>query len=410
MKAIILIVSFLILTSGFAQQTQTKDKAIYKEKQDGFYQNTILKGIEDYQQKKEKKETPKYLSVEMDNKTYPTNPDNYIILPHVMPPSQGSTGTCWCFSSISFVETEVTRITGKEIKLSQMFLVYYEYIEKARYFVQSRGTSNFSEGSEVNATIRMMKKYGAAPKTAYSGLLYGQEIYDHREMVKEMQAYLKTVKRDNFWNENTVTETISDILNHYMGSPPTSFTFEEQEYTPKEFQEKVLKFNPGEYVNFMSTKSQTYNQMGELKVPDNWWHDDNYYNVPLDDFISVFKYALKNGYSVGFCGDVSEPGYDRYSEVGIIPTYDIPHEFINEDSREFRIYNKTTSDDHCMHVIGYLEKEDGWWFMIKDSSSSGFDGPNKGYRFFHEDYIKLKILSALVYKYGAKKVLDKIIK
>jgi len=195
-----------------------------------------------------------------------------------------------------------------------------------------------------------------------------------------------------------------------MGIPPTSFVYEKQEYTPLEFQEKVLKFNPDDYVNFMSTKSQTYNQMGELKVPDNWWHDNTYYNVPLDDFINVFKYALKNGYGLAFCGDVSEPGYNRYSEVGIIPTYDIPHEYINEDSREFRIYNKTTSDDHCMHVIGYLEKNDGWWFMIKDSSSSGFDGPNKGYRFLHEDYVKLKVLSALVYKYGAKEVLDKIIK
>jgi bleomycin hydrolase len=410
MKFFTFLLTFGILATGFAQQPEKKDKAIYKEKQAGFYQNTILKGISSYQQQKEQKATAKYLSVDFGSKDFPVNPDDYTILPHIDPPSQGSTGTCWGFSSTSFVETEVTRITGKKIALSQMFVVYHEYIEKARAYVQSRGTSNFSEGSEVNATMGLLKKYGTVTKAAYSGLLEGQEIYDHREMVKEMQSYLKTVKRDNSWNEKVVIETITDILNHFMGEPPSKFRFENQEYTPLDFLNEVLQFNPDDYYNFMSTTSQTYNQKGELKVPDNWWHNKDYYNVPLDDFISIFKYALTKGYGVAFCGDVSEPGYDRYAEVGIVPSYDIPHEYINEDAREFRFYNRTTTDDHCMHVIGYLEKDDAWWFLIKDSSSAGFDGPHKGYLFMHEDYIKLKILSALVYKYGAKNVLDKIIK
>jgi bleomycin hydrolase len=410
MRFITLLLTFGILATGFAQKPQTKDKAIYKEKQAGFYQNTILKGITTYQQQVNKKAAPTYLAVDLEGKSFPTNPDDYTILPHIAPISQGSTGTCWGFSSTSFVESEVARITGKEIALSQMFVVYHEYIEKARAYVQSRGTSNFSEGSEVNATIGLLKKYGTVSKAAYSGLLKGQEIYDHREMVNEMQSYLKTVKQNNFWNEKVVIETIRDILNHFMGEPPAKFNFKNQEYTPLDFLDKVLQFNPDDYYNFMSTTAQTYNQKGELKVPDNWWHNKDYYNVPLDDFVSIFKYALTKGYGVAFCGDVSEPGYDRYSEVGIIPSYDIPRDYINEDSREFRFYNRTTTDDHCMHVIGYLEREDGWWFMIKDSSSAGFDGPHKGYLFLHEDYIRLKILSILVYKYGAKEVLDNIIK
>ena len=126
MKIFTFILTFSILATGFAQQPQTIDKAIYKEKQDGFYQNTILNGITNYKQQEEKKAKPKYLAVDMEGKSYPVNPDEYTVLPHIDPPSQGSTGTCWGFSSTSFVETEVTRITGKKIALSQMFVVYYE--------------------------------------------------------------------------------------------------------------------------------------------------------------------------------------------------------------------------------------------------------------------------------------------
>ncbi len=160
----------------------------------------------------------------------------------------------------------------------------------------------------------------------------------------------------------------------------------------------------------MSTKSLNYNEKGELVEPDNWWHGDDYYNVDLADFMSIFKSAIKNGYTLGFCGDVSEPGYDRYAEVGIIPDFDIPAAYINADSREFRTNNNSTTDDHCMHIVGYFEDKGDWWFLIKDSSSSGFDGPTKGYRYIHEDYFKLKILTILVHKYGAMDVLDKIIK
>jgi len=153
-----------------------------------------------------------------------------------------------------------------------------------------------------------------------------------------------------------------------------------------------------------------YNQKGEMKHPDNWWHNQDYYNVNLTDFISIMKTSLKEGKTFGFCGDVSEPGYDKYAEVGIIPTFDIPPGYINEDSREFRVNNKSTTDDHCLHVIGYTEKDGATWFLIKDSSSSGFDGPNKGYRFIHEDYARLKVLTVMMHKYAAKDVLDKIIK
>ena len=407
MKTYLLIaISFILSVNVNAQN----DKAVYKEAKNGFYQNTIQKEIKDFENRDKKPQTRKYLSVDFSDENYPTNIEEYKQYWHNKPLSQGATGTCWCFSGTSFIESEIYRITNKKVKLSEMFTVYWEYVERAKYFVAKRGDMNFGQGSEANAVTKIMKKYGAVPASAYTGMLKGQTYHNHAEMMKEMRSYLNEVKETNSWNEDIVVETIKDILNHYMQKPPEKFTVDKKEYTPKEYLSDFLKINPDDYFSFMSTKSQTYNQQGELTEPDNWWHCNNYYNVNLDDFMSIFKYAVKEGYTLSFCGDVSEPGYDRYAEVGIVPTFDIPSEYINEDSREYRINNNITFDDHCMHIAGYEETDSGWWFLIKDSSSSGFDGPNKGYHFIHEDYIKLKILTILVYKYGAREVLDGIIK
>jgi bleomycin hydrolase len=406
-KFFTIILSLLVILVS-AQENKVNDKVHYKESKDGFYQNTILKGINDFNSAD--KSPKRYLSLDFSSKTFPVDINQYTQIWHTAPHSQGRTGTCWCFGATSFVESEIKRITGKEVELSEMYIVYWQYVERAKAFVKERGEVHFAEGSEVNAILAMMKEYGAVPRKVYSGLLKGQKFHDHKVMLNEMNSYLKHIKSTNSWDEGSVINNIKSILNTYLGEPPMSFNVGENEYTPLTYFQEYLKFNPNDYYNFMSSKAQTYNQKGELKVADNWWHCKDYYNIPLNDFISILKNSVGKGYSVAFCGDVSEPGYDRYAEVGIIPDFDIPADYINEDSREFRFNNKTTSDDHCMHVVGFQEVENEWWFLIKDSSSSGFDGPNKGYRFLHEDYFKLKILSLMVFKEGAKEVLDKIIK
>ncbi|MBN2172968.1 MAG: hypothetical protein JW731_02470 [Bacteroidales bacterium] len=408
-KKISLIALTLLLSISFISKSQN-DKAAYKERQDGYYQNTIQKEITQFEKHQKKSKPSTYLSVDFEGRTFPVKIEDYKQFWHQPPLSQGATGTCWCFASTSFFESEVYRTTGQKIKLSEMYFVYNEYIERARYFVTNHGEMYFGEGSEANAVPKLMTKYGAIPEEIYSGKLAGQTFHNHEQMFAEMKTYLDWVKKTNFWNEETVVATIKSILNQYMLEPPDKFNFNGKEYTPNSFLKDVVQIKPDDYFSFMCTKSATYGQKGELVEPDNWWHNDDYYNVALDEFLLIFKESLKSGYTVSFCGDVSEPGYDRYQEVGIIPSFDIPAEYINEDSREFRIYNSTTTDDHCMHIIGSKENEDGWWFLLKDSSSSAFDGPNKGYRFIHEDYIRLKVLTILVYKYGARDVLDKIIK
>ena len=411
MKIIKLLILLCLITFNvFAQDTLKKDKAIFKENKNGYYQNTILRSIKDYNDKDNVKKPYKYFSVDFTGFDLPVSDEQFTKYWYNKPLSQGSAGTCWCFSATSFLESEIYRLTKQKVKLSEMYFVYWEYVERVRRFVKERGNSYFSQGSESNGVIRMMKFYGAVPDSVYHGTKKGQKFYDHSKMFEQMNSYLKSVKNDNNWNEKQVIKTTKSILNFYMGTPPSKFLIKGKEVTPKDYVKNILKLNPNNYFSFMSTKEQPYNQKGELKEDDNWWHCDSYYNVSLDDYIKIIIKAITNGYTISICGDVSESGYDSSAEVGIIPDFDIPSDYINEDSRQFRLSNKTTTDDHCIHLVGYIKKNNKYWFLIKDSGSGGFDGNNKGYRFLNEDYVRLKMMNILVHKDAGEEILDKIIK
>jgi bleomycin hydrolase len=245
-------------------------------------------------------------------------------------------------------------------------------------------------------------------------LLHGRKFHTHAKMMEEMSAFLKSIKATNTWNMEFVLSTIKDIMNHYIGEPPAEFMVDGKKYTPATYLKDYLQLNPDDFVEILSYKQEPYWEQVEYKVPDNWWHSKDYYNVPLDIFMEALKNAVKNGYSVSIGGDVSETGFSRETNCAMIPDYDIPSEYINEDARQFRFSNETTTDDHGMHLIGILENYKGSgkdWYLIKDSSSGsrnvGEDHPNFGYYFFHEDYIKLKMMGFTVHKDAVKNILEK---
>ena len=292
-----------------------------------------------------------------------------------------------------------------------MYVVYWQYVERAKYFVAHRGDMYFGEGSETNGTTNMIKQYGIVPYDNYKGKTSTASFYNHETMFKELQAYLQGVKTNNNWNENEVVNSVKAILNFYMGEPPTSVSWENKNYTPLEFVKNVLKLDMNNYVDFMSLMQKPFYTQAEYDVPDNWWNDATYYNLPATDFMSTIKTALKNGYSISIGGDVSEPGWDSYNNIAVIPTWDISSEYINDAARQLRFNNGSTTDDHAMHLVGYKEQDGKTWFLYKDSGSGsrncGAASPSFGYLYVSEDYVKLKMMSFTVHKDAVKPILDK---
>jgi len=396
MKKLLIIPIFLLYINLGNSQIKSQDTLKFKDYHNPFWEE-IEKSSNEFAKKPEKKQLR--LLMDFTNVNYPKSTEEFTQVWHNAPVSQGWTGMCWDFSTTSFFESEVNRIYNKKIKLSEAWTAYWEFVEKARGFVRTSGQSYFGEGSESNAVPRIWKQYGVVPYDAYTGLLPGQKFLDQHQMYDEMNTFLQSVKKNNFWKEDIVISTIKQIMNKYMQAPPEKFTYEGKEYNSKTFFDQVVKLNMDDYVDIMSLLEPGYWKQCEYDVPDNWWNDSSYYNVPLDKFMDAIKNAIKNGYSVAIGGDVSEPGhYSEEYNLAAIPTWDIPSQYIDDKARQFRFSNATTSDDHGIHLVGYVIKDGVWWFLIKDSGSSSKNGKTKGYYFYREDFVKLKMMSFFVHK------------
>ncbi|MFA6924201.1 MAG: C1 family peptidase [Bacteroidales bacterium] len=398
----ILLITAILFSAGVIAQNAKRDKGVLLESKPGYWKNDILPGVEKYQQQINPPKINFNFKADFSGIDFPNNIDLYKKQWHTPPISQGATGTCWCFSATSFFETEIYRLTKQEIKLSEIYTVYWEYVEKARRYVREKGNSAIGEGSEANAVIRIWKTYGVVPYSSYSGMLQGQLFHAHDKMREEIKSYLQSVKAANAWNEEAVVETIKNILNSYLGIPPTKVVVDGKEMTPQEYLKNVLKINPDDYVFVVSLMEKPFWEQMELPVSDNWWHSKEYYNVPIYDYMKILKQTVKAGYTVAIGGDVSEAGYDTQKQIAVIPTFDIPSDYIDDYSRQFRFSNGTTGDDHGLHLIGYYEKDGKDWYLIKDSGSGSRNNDkndkNFGYFFYHEDYVKLKMLYFMVHK------------
>ncbi len=317
---------------------------------------------------------------------------------HYPPADQGETRVCWSYSTVSFLEAEAHRLGLPEVKMAVMCPVYYAYVEEARYFVQQKGESRFSPGDLFNTVLEVVQKHGIVPETAYPVRASGAEKPNHKELYKELLACIARVKKEATWDEAEVVADVRSILDKHLGKPPETFEYEGESYTPKSFQKAFMALPWQDYLFVTSFQYAPFHSYTDLRVPDYWPENSRYYNVPLEEFYQGLKDALQGGYSVAIDGDISEPGRLGKRDIAVVPAYDIPSAFITQEAREFRFQRKITTDDHLMHIVGMTRSGGHDWFLVKDSVRDAWEGETKGYFFYRDDFVKLKVLAYLVHK------------
>jgi bleomycin hydrolase len=340
-----------------------------------------------------------------------THPDFEILHQAKISPvkSQDITGTCWSYTTASFIESEVLRTKNKEYDISEMFFVYYAYMDKANDFIRYHGKANFSEGGQAHDVTNVIKRYGLIPESEYSGKQYEGLYHNHSEMVNFLTSVLKIAVKDMEKVPKTWKLAFTSILEGYLGSVPEKFTYGGKEYTPLSFNEEVIGFDADDYVEFTSFTHHPFYTAIDLEVPDNWSHD-RYYNVPLDEFMTIMNSALENGYTIAWDGDVSEKGFDH--TTGKSDLQDKDKEALKESSftkyRQKTFDHFTTTDDHLMHVVGLAKDEAGGkWYVTKNSWGEYND--YGGFLYMSEDYIKVKTIAFMVHKDAIpKKIKEKL--
>ncbi len=335
--------------------------------------------------------------------------------------SQDITGTCWSFSTSSFLESEIIRLTGKKIDLSEMFQARTSYMAKAENYVMRQGKANFGEGALAHDVINSVAKYGLVTNSVFDGLNDGETKHNHAEMVAVLEAMLKTYvdnpakKLSPNWKK-----AVNAVLDIYLGSMPTQFEFEGKNYTPKSFAEFV-KIKPENYVTLTSFTHEENYKPFILNIPDNF-SNGSMYNLPLDEFILNIDNALANGYSLSMDCDVSEATFSGKYGIAFVPEKEedtktglaeiISEKNITPEYRQQEFENLATTDDHLMHIVGKVKDQKGnTYYKVKNSwGSDEKKVANGGYVYMSVAYIKLKAISVMLHKDGLAKKTKKELK
>ena len=340
--------------------------------------------------------------------------------------NQAATGTCWCFATTSFMESELLRMGKGTYDLSEMFIVRQKYMNQLQDNYLRRGDGNIGQGSLSHTFMNAYRQVGIVPEEVYTGINYDSEKHNHSEMVRYMHAIadvaVKAKQRSPEYDK-----LIANLSDTYLGKLPEKFTYKGKEYTPKSFAES-LGLNMNDYIELTSFTHHPYYVKFDVEVPDNWEHS-LMYNLPLDEMMQTVDYALNNGYTVCWDGDVSEKGFSFTNGVAINPEVKKVEDLSNTDRARFeklgekerleevfkfeRPYPEinvtpevrqagfesfVTTDDHLMHLTGIAKDQNGTKYYITKNSWGTDRNKFGGYLNMSESFVRAKTIYVMVHK------------
>jgi len=369
---------------------------------------------QDREKEKEKPE-PYMFTVDHELKTTPVK-------------NQAATSTCWCFATISFLETEAMRKGKEEVNLSEMYVVRHTYHDKADNYVRLHGNTIFAGGGASHDVTDMMTIHGLMPEDAYPGNEYGTKAHNHGEVTGVLRGMVDAVVRSRGGRLSPVwPNAVEAVLDTYFGAVPSSFKFKGKKYTPKAFMTGYLTLNPDDYIEITSYTHLPFYQQGYLALPDNWTFNDKYYNVPMENLEAIVDHSIKNGFSVVWGGDVSNRHFSTSKTgYGIVPLKDyedmsteerkakitepVEEMAISQELRQKWFDNYNSTDDHAMHITGIAHDQKGNKYYLT-KNSYGIEGRKfDGYVYLSKSYMMYYVTVLMVNKHSLpaniKKKLD----
>ena len=345
--------------------------------------------------------------------------------------NQAATGTCWCFATTSFMESELLRMGKGTYDLSEMFIVRQKYMNQLQDNYLRRGNGNIGQGSLSHTFMNAYRQVGIVPEEVYTGINYDSERHNHSEMVRYMHAIadvaVKTKQRSPEYDK-----LIANLFDTYLGKLPEKFTYKGKEYTPKSFAES-LGLNCDDYVSLTSYTHHPFYTQFAVEVQDNWRNGLSY-NLPIDELIAVMDNAVKKGYTFAWGSDVSEQGFSRNGTAvmpdiikgaelsgsdmarwtGMTPadkrrelsSKPSPEMEITQEMRQAAFDNWETTDDHGMQIYGIAKDQTGKeYFMVKNSW--GKAGKYNGIWYASKAFVAYKTMNILVHKDALPKEIAK---
>ena len=352
--------------------------------------------------------------------------------------NQNRAGTCWCYSTMAFLEAELLRMGKGEYDFSEMYIVHNTYLDRADKAVRTHGDASFSQGGSFYDVLYGMETFGLVPEAEMRpGVMYGDTLSNHTELsavsdavvaaiAKGRQSKLQSDAEGNMLWKKAI-ESIHDI---YLGERPETFTVNGKEYTPKSYYEST-GLNADDYVSLTSYTHHPFYEPFILEIQDNWrWASS--YNLPIDELMEVFDNAIMEGYTIAWGSDVSEAGLTR-NGVAVMPDAEKaqelsgsdmahwlklspaekklndkpqPQKWCTQEERQLGYDNWETTDDHGMLIYGIAKDQLGnEYYMVKNSW--GESGTYKGIWYASKAFARYKTMNIVVHKDAVPKAIRK---
>jgi aminopeptidase C len=352
--------------------------------------------------------------------------------------NQNQAGTCWCYSSLAFIESELLRMGKGEYDLSEMYLVHNTYLDRADKAVRTHGDVSFSQGGSFYDVIYGMEAFGLVPEAEMRpGVMYGKELSNHNELSAVSDAVVAAIAKGRHRSLQSDSEgnmlwkkAIESIHDIYLGERPETFVYEGKEYTPKSFYES-MGLNADDYVSLTSYTHHPFYTSFVLEIQDNWrWAQS--YNLPIDELMKVFDNAIMEGYTIAWGSDVSEKGFTRQG-TAVLPDESkgadlqgsdmakwlnlteeekkntprpSAEKWCTQEERQLAYDNWETTDDHGMQIYGIAKDQNGTeYYMVKNSW--GEAGTYKGIWYASKAFVRYKTMNIVVHKNAIPKDIRK---
>lgn len=356
---------------------------------------------------------------------------------------QNQAGTCWSYSGLALIEAELLRMGKGEYDLSEMFVVFNTYMDRARAAVRTHGDVSFSQGGSFYDVLYAMENYGLVPDCEMpAGVMYGETLSNHTELSAIADAAVNAIAEGKLRqlqskdNQVLWEKAVRAIHEVYLGECPTEFEYNGTTYTPIEFYNS-LGLNADDYVSLTSYTHHPFYSQFVLEIPDNWrW--SKCYNLPIDELMQVFDNAIDKGYTIAWGSDVSESGWLRgdMSGIAVLPdmeakTQDLtgsdmahwlglsaadrqkaakseptPQRWVTQEERQLAYDDYTTTDDHGMLIYGTAKDQLGnEYYMVKNSW--GDYGQYNGMLYASKAFVRYKTMNIVVHKDALPKDIKK---
>ena len=339
--------------------------------------------------------------------------------------NQNRSSTCWSFSSVAFLESELLRQGKGEFDLSEMFIVHHTMEDRAVNYVRYHGDASFSPGGSFEDMVVCYEKYGMVPQDAMPGIMYGDSLPVHNELDAVAGAYVEAIGKGKFSKLTPVWKNgLRSIYDTYLGECPKEFNYNGKTYTPRTFADEVLKLNMNDYISLTSYTHHPFYTQFNVEVQDNWRNALSY-NLPIEELMEVMDNAVRKGYTFAWGSDVSEQGFTR-DGIAVFPdaskgaeltgsdmahwlglsaadkrkeltSKPLPEVTVTQEMRQTAFDNWETTDDHGMLIYGLAKDQNGKeYFMVKNSW--GEAGKYKGIWYASKAFVAYKTMNILVHK------------